>query len=313
MENRAHAIMAGLFVLALGIALAVAVWWFSGSRESMREYTLVSRGSINGLSEQGRVRFRGMAAGNVSRISIDPADPRNILVHIRIRANIPVTRSTRAQLGTQGVTGLAYVQLEDSGADPTPLTGEGGEPPRLPLEAGLMEQITDTALAAAQRFRATAEQIASLFNDENTARLRDTIDRLESGITGFDRTFAEAPRTLASIRSAFSPENVKRLEAVLDNLERASGEISPAMAEARTLIGRLATTAEHVDHAVQNTGNGLSNGTLPRLNELLRELTVSSRRLGHLIEEVETSPQLLISGRGETRPGPGEPGFSPAH
>ncbi len=312
MENRAHALMAGLFVLLLGSALAVAVWWFSGDRERMSEYILVSQSSVNGLSEQGRVRFRGIAAGNVSRITIDPKDARNILVRIRIRADIPVTKATRARLGTQGVTGLAYIQLEDAGADPTPLTGDDGELPRLPLEAGLIEQIADTALAAAQRFKTAADQIVLLFDEKNTARLRASLERLESAVVGLDRTFAEAPKTLASIRNTFNPDNIKRISAMLDNLERASGDVTPTVAEARTLIERLTVTANRIDHVAQTAGDDLSNGTLPQLNELLRELTGSSRRLSHLLEEVETSPQLLLTGRGTPPPGPGEPGFKPA-
>ncbi len=309
MENRAHALMAGLFVLVLCSALAVAVWWFAGDRERMSEYVLVSQSSVNGLSEQGRVRFRGIAAGNVSRITIDPKDARNILVRIRVRADIPITKATRARLGTQGVTGLAYIQLEDPGTDPTPLTGDGNEPPRLALEAGLIEQIADTALAAAHRFKAVADQIAQLFDDENTARLRNSLERLESATVGLDRTFAEAPKTLASIRNTFSPDNIKRISTMLDNLEQASSGVAPTLAEARTLIERLTITANRIDHVAQTAGNDLSNGTLPQLNELLRELTGSSRRLSHLLEEVEASPQLLLTGRGTPRPGPGEPGF----
>lgn len=309
MENRAHAIATGLFALFMGAALVLALWWFAEDREATRDYLLVSDSSVNGLNVQARVRYRGMSAGSVSDIRIDPRDPTKILVQIRIRADLPVTRSTRASLGTQGVTGLAYVQLDERGTDSTPLQGENGELPRIELEAGLVDLITDTALAAARQFKDISDRIAVLFNDTNAARLRASLERLESAIAGIDRTFADAPGTLAAIEAAFSDDNLGRLSATLDNLERTTGAAEPAVAEMRVLLERLTGMAERVDRAAVAAGDGLIDNTLPQLNELLRELTVTSRRLGHLIEEVETTPQVLLTGPAERIPGPGESGF----
>ena len=80
MENRAHAIATGLFALLLGGALVLALWWFSEDREATREYLLASTGSVNGLNVQAAVRYRGMLAGRVTDIAIDPQDARRLLV-----------------------------------------------------------------------------------------------------------------------------------------------------------------------------------------------------------------------------------------
>ncbi len=309
MENRAHALATGLFALFLGCVLVLSLWWFSEDREPKRDYILVSSGSVNGLNVQARVRYRGIQAGNVQDIGIDPENPRNILVRIRIRADLPLTRGTRATLGTQGVTGLAYVQLDDRGTDPALLVGDNGEPPRLALEAGIMEQIADSALAAAERFKHVTDRIAELFSDGNAERLQRSLARLDSAIAGIDRTFADAPATLAAIRSAFSADNVASLKAVLANLEQASGETAPAVAEVRVLLARLTQVAERVDQAAVAAGNGLADDTLPQINGLLNDLSATSRRLGRLIDEVEAAPQVLLTGPAERRPGPGEAGY----
>ncbi|MDO9600333.1 MAG: MlaD family protein, partial [Azoarcus sp.] len=272
MENRAHAIATGLFALFMGAALVLALWWFAEDREATRDYLLVSDSSVNGLNVQARVRYRGMSAGSVSDIRIDPRDPTKILVQIRIRADLPVTRSTRASLGTQGVTGLAYVQLDERGTDATPLQGENGELPRIALEAGLLDLITDTALAAAKQFKDISDRIAVLFNDTNAERLRAALERLESALSGIDRTFADAPGTLAAIKAAFSNDNLGRLSSTLENLERTTGAAEPAVAEMRVLVERLTGMAERVDRAAVAAGDGLIDGTLPQLNDLLREL-----------------------------------------
>ncbi|MCK9261136.1 MAG: MlaD family protein [Azoarcus sp.] len=309
MENRAHAIATGFFALFLGSILVLSLWWFSEDRELTRDYLLVSNTSVNGLNVQARVRYRGMSAGSVTDISIDPDDPRQILVRIRIRADLPVTDKTRASLGTQGVTGLAYVQLNETGEGGVPLMDDAESPPRIALESGLIDQIADSALVAAKRFKEVADRIAILFNDENADRLRGSLERLESAIAGIDETFADAPKTLSAIRSAFSEQNMAKLSSTLANLERTSAAAEPTVIELRGLLVQLSEMSARVDRAASAAGDGLIDGTLPQLNELLRDLTVTSKRLGRLIEEVEATPQMLLTGPAERTPGPGEAGF----
>ncbi|CAH1748781.1 Organic solvent ABC transporter substrate-binding protein [Thauera humireducens] len=309
MENRAHALAAGLFALLLGTGVLIALWWFSQDRETAKEVVLVAREDINGLGPQARVRFRGLAVGTVKEIRIDPQDSGAILVRVRVAADVPLTRGTRATLGTLGVTGLAYVQLDDRGADPTPLVGENGETPRIPLEPGLLSQIGDRTLAAVEQFRLLSERMSAVFDDDSARRLKQTLARLEAAAEGMDRSFAEAPRTLEAIRSVFTPDNVARLSAALANIEQSSAEATPALQELRMLLVRLDDMADRFDQTATTASNGLLEGTLPRLNELLRDLSATSRRVGRLIEEVESTPQMLLTGRAVREPGPGETGF----
>ncbi|MFN3984288.1 MAG: MlaD family protein [Rhodocyclaceae bacterium] len=309
MENRAHALLAGLFVLFMGAATALAVWWFSDEREATTDYELVTTGSISGLNPQAQVRFRGMAAGKVMGLRIDPQYRRNILVWIRIRADLPITMGTRASLGYQGVTGLAFVDLDDRGADPRPLSAAPGQLPRIRLDPGLLDRVSDTVMDALDRFKGVADQIGGFFDEQNLARFRATLERLESATVGLDETFSEAPRTLESIRSLFGPENQARWSALLSNLEQVSGDAVPAVAEMRLLMQNLQTTMRRVDAAAGAASDGLIDETLPQLNDLLRELNDVAAKMGRLIDEVESSPQMLITGRGQRRPGPGERGF----
>jgi len=309
MENRAHALAAGLFALILGVTLLASLWWFSDGREAQRSYLLESHGSVTGLNIEALVRYRGISAGKVSDIRIDPADPRKILVQIRMRSDIPLTRGTRATLAYQGVTGLAYVQLDDRGDNPEPLAGDGGELPRLTLQPGLMEQLTDTTLDTMRRLKLVSERITGFFNEENLQRLSNTLERLESAAAGADRTFADVPATLASVRSVLAPENLERLSATLANLEQASADAAPAVSELRNLMTRLQGIAERLDTTTTAAGDRVLDDTLPQLNGLLKELTTTSQRMGHLIDEVDASPQMLLLGRTQPRPGPGEAGF----
>ena len=143
-------------------------------------------------------------------------------------------------------------------------------------------------------------------------RLRATLARIESAAAGMDQSFNELPKTLAALHSVLTPQNVARLSATLKNLEGSSAQATPAMLELRALVSRVDMLAVRFDQAASAASAGLVDGSLPQLNTLLRELTSNSRRLGRLIDEVESTPQMLLLGRSEGEPGPGERGFDGA-
>ncbi|MFB1031177.1 MAG: MlaD family protein [Thauera sp.] len=308
MENRAHALAAGLFAIMLGAGIVFAIWWFSDQRVPMRELVLEARGDINGLGEQSRVRYRGMAAGRVRAIGIDPADLRTLLVRIVIPADLPLTQGTTATLGTLGVTGLAFVQLDDRGDDRRPLFAADGEAPRIALRAGLVEQLSGRALAALDQFTVLGERLARLADERTIERLQGLLASLESAAAGVDRGMTELPATLTALRATLSAANIARISGLLANLERGSAEAAPAVAELRRLIARIDQASARLEQGVGAAGEDLVERTLPQLDALLDELTTTSQRFGHLVEELDASPQLLLTGRGRPRPGPGEAG-----
>lgn len=309
MENRAHAIATGLFAILLSAALVVALWWFSDKRDATRDVVLVSAGSVNGLNPQSTVRYRGIVAGKVARIDLDPADPRLVLVTARIREDLPLTVATRARIAAQGVTGLAFIALDDPGTATEPLKGEGGQPPRIPLAPGLIDEFSEVVLQTLRQFRDLTEKLATVARAENLARVDNALASLESASHGLDKTLQEAPRTMAAIREAFSKDKLARVDRTLQNLERASAEAAPLAIEGRKLLVNLQGLSGRIDDLAGNAAEGLTGSTLPRLNALLQELTTTSRQLSELLDDIDSSPQMLILGRGKPQPGPGEAGF----
>ena len=74
MENRSHALVAGLFTLLLGVAVVLAVWWIGGKHEATRDYTVVTRQNVTGLSLQGQVRYRGIRAVSYTHLTLPTSD-----------------------------------------------------------------------------------------------------------------------------------------------------------------------------------------------------------------------------------------------
>lgn len=309
MESRAHALLAGLFALVLGAAAVLSVWWFSGEGERTRDYALITTGSITGLNVQAPVRYRGMAAGKVTDIRLDPEDPALLVVTIRIRAELPITMGTRASLAYQGVTGLAFVQLDDRGMDARPLQSSDGRLARITLEAGWFDTFSEDVTVAVQHFRTLAEQMKAFFDDTHADRFAQMLARIESAAQRVDETFKSGSATLDDLRRAFSRENIAALNRLMQQLDQASAEVTPAVQDGRALLAQLQQTLARIDRLTDAGHDRLVEHTLPEVEALVAELKDTTQRIGRLTKTLEDNPQMLITGRGRPAPGPGEPGF----
>src|ERR1043165_9374930 len=136
MENRAHAFIVGLVALLLISGVLLTLWWFGGGGEEFRPYELEASKGVTGLNNQAAVRFRGVRVGRVMSIDLDDNDPYKVIVAIRVRKDVPMTYGTVATLGFQGLTGNAFVLLDDTGKDPRPLLPKGQDPVRIVLQPG---------------------------------------------------------------------------------------------------------------------------------------------------------------------------------
>lgn len=304
MENRAHALLAGLFVLILGIASALAIWWFRQDPDDYSFYLLETRKTVGGLNKEAVVRYRGIRAGKVEHIYVDPKDPRLILVRISLDEQFQLTRGTRASLTSQGITGLTYIALEDDGSDPTPLSGPHGELPRLTLYPTLFDTVAQNAANMVQQLNTLTDRLNAIMSEKNTENLSRTVHNLATASDGL----RELPQVVAALRTALSPQNMQRLSATLASVEQTAGEAAPLARDVRQLVGTLNQLAQRGE---QLMGSGETAATVPRANAVLQEVGDAARRLSRLLDSLDESPQALIFGRSPARPGPGEAGFAP--
>lgn len=89
METRAHHILIGLFVVGIVTAGIVFGLWLgkSGSDRAFDTYDIVFEEAVQGLSQGNTVQFNGIRVGDVSRLRLDPNDPRRVRARIRVNAD----------------------------------------------------------------------------------------------------------------------------------------------------------------------------------------------------------------------------------
>lgn len=307
MENRSHALAAGIFVLLFGLAAVLALWWLGQSGDSMNRFVLETRRNVTGLNIQAAVRYRGIRAGKVERIETDPADPRIILVHIALDTRFRLTRGSTAQLGYQGVTGLAYVQIEDDGSAPEPLLAGGdGAPPRISLKPTLFDTLGEKAGDIVTQVGTVANRLATLLDEKNAHAIARTLDNVAAG----SEAMRELPAVVAALRQTLSAANLERLHKILGHVEKTAGEAAPLTVEMREMVRSMTVLSTRLERFAGDAGDELNAATLPQARALLREAAQSTRQLNRVLEKFEHDPQMLIFGQEPTVPGPGERGFA---
>jgi len=147
METDKHYFFEGLFIIVLAIGAAIyAVWLGSPGRQDDVLYRVHFRESVSGLTAGDAVKFRGVDAGTVKSIRVDPENTRLVVVDLRLRKETPVMTDTRASLEMKGITGVVVIEL--NGGDPEAKTllaaTPPGQVPEIPSEkTGLKAMLDD--------------------------------------------------------------------------------------------------------------------------------------------------------------------------
>jgi len=311
MENKAHALAAGAFVLVVAALLVAMAWWLSRDGGVRVNYELSSRESVSGLNLQAAVRFKGVPVGKVTAINFDPKVPGNVLVRIAVDTTAPVTQATFATLGYQGVTGIAHVQLEDGPGPKTPLVSVDGEIPRIPVRPGLMGRITDQGTQVLVQVEEATRRINKLLSPENQQLLMAVVGNAGDAARGYRqladdlRTLLQAPPGVAKVTV---PEVLNSTRGTLQSLQSTSGEARQTLQRLNEPGGAVDKLAQGVD-ALAQSASTLNATTLPRLNRMSEDATRAARQLGRAAGNLSENPQSLLYGNGPVAPGPGEPGF----
>lgn len=306
MENKAHALAAGIFVVVAAALLIGLASWLTRDTGDRETYEISTRETLTGLQSQAAVRYRGVDVGKVSSISFDPKAQGNVLVRLEIEHEAPVTRDTFATLGFQGVTGLSFIQLDDHGKPAPRLAPEEGRPPRIPLEPGLLTKLATKGEAILDQVEQVSAKMNVLLGDENQKRIATTLDNLGQATADASRL---AQRMTTAIDQRVDPA-LAQATATMKSAQRTSDEIG---ATARRLnqkdgpMDRLASGTESLSHAADS----FNAATLPRINRVTDEASRAVRQLGRTANAIGDNPQSLIYGNGRAEPGPGEPGFQP--
>jgi len=288
-----------LFTLLLAVALVAAALWFRRDDIRFSEYTVTTTSSVTGLKSEAPVRYRGVDVGRVASIKIEPGSSGRIHIRIGVQEDTPITRSTYAQLGYQGVTGLAFVSLNDDGTSSEPLKAGAGEPPRIDMRPSIFDSGLDLVVAV----RELSSRMNELLSEDN----RKLVTKVLVGIERASRHTANLAEGLQPGAREF-PALVGDARGALASAEKLFvevGALSRKLEERSAALDRMAAGLDEVGSAARS----FHDETLPRFNALVEQLQRDTRALDRVLNALGENPQSLVFGAQRGKPGPGESGF----
>ena len=319
MENRAHALAAGIFVVLMSALLLALASWLTRDTGQRDIYEISTRETVTGLQPQALVRYRGVDVGKVDTIGFDRKTSGNVLIRLEVDSAAPITSDTFATLSFQGVTGLAFVQLDDSGKQAVRLVPNDDAPPRIPLRPGLLAKLQDKGEKILEQVEQATARINQVLADPNQKRLAAALDNVGQAAASVSQL---STSMTALLDAQFGPTRVnipafvKSADAALTSLRGTSDAAKTAVSEigktAQRLnakdgpVDRLAEGAEGLAHAADS----FNAATLPRINRVTEDSSRAVRQLSRAVTGISDNPQSLIFGSGPAQPGPGESGFS---
>jgi phospholipid/cholesterol/gamma-HCH transport system substrate-binding protein len=314
MDPRVNYTLVGLFVVGLGVALAAVIIWLSGGTEDKVYQTYVAYvyESVAGLNPRAPVKYRGVEVGQVREISLDKDNPERVRLLLDIEEGTPVKTDTVAILSMQGLTGLAFVDLaEGSKASPDLKALPGQRYPEIKVGPSVLKRFNlaletgqTKVLEAAEEFKAVAQGLRELLEEDNQQSVANTLKHIEQ-LTG----------SLAAQASAFQ-ENNTHVTTFLENTAQLSQELPALIQRATDSVGAMDQTVKTINHAVYSfnrlitdTRQDLSRFSregLAQAGPLLVELRQLSETLRRLGRDLQKDPDSLLFGRPAVPPGPGE-------
>jgi len=308
METKVNYVAVGLFTLILGAALVAGILWLAAGgafRNQYDSYLAYVNESVSGLNLNAPVKYRGVDIGKVSEIKLDPANPEEVRLTFQIERGTPIKADTEAVLKTQGLTGIAYVELSGGSREaPTLVATARGQLPVIRTKPSLSARLENVATRVLASLDKTSESLNSLLSDQNRAAFQSTLadlstvartiaarkDTIDAGIANAGKVFDDGAKAMVKVGPA------------IERIDRSAEAIRQMANNASTAATNAGKTADAVGADVRR----LTAETLPEFERLLGEMNDLTASLRRMSETYEQNPGGLLFGRTPTPKGPGE-------
>lgn len=172
METEKHYFRVGIFAVLVVIGFVFYVMAFSGrdKTEEYKRYAIYFDNSVAGLTRGAPVKLKGIVVGTVDDIHFIARDNDRIAVIADIADTAPVRVDTVATVAFQGITGTAYVALENTKPFDPPvfLKKEKGEKyPVIISRKSDLQEVLSNAPTAMDGVAKAAAQVQKLISDQN--------------------------------------------------------------------------------------------------------------------------------------------------
>ena len=316
-----------MVVVGLGLLVGFVLFLTQNRlRQTDTIFETYIRESVQGLEVGSAVRYRGVSVGRVTTIQLASSTYRRPqgepfagafqLVVVRFAVDLrrvgdfvtmeaAVTDGLRARLASQGITGVAYIELDFVDPDRFLVTGVPWTPlyPAIPAMPSTVAQVTSAAETIMRQLQDI--DFAVLFGNINHlfADLRHQVDGGDLAIAMREAaalaqdlrgvvTGADLPGAVAELRATSA--SVRNL-ADSNEIRETLASLSAAAQDLRRTTARLPGTIGQLDTSLRAARNATSD-IQADLAPLLRDLRATTANLRETTEALRRSPSQALLG-----------------
>jgi len=287
MAGKQSKFMIGIFVTAGLILAVVAIVWLGASTYFQKGTLFVTYfdESVQGLSADSNVKYRGVNVGTVRAIRVAP-DNKLIEVVMKILMEGGNEKKLTAKLRSVGLTGIVYIELDQSIEEDIDLSPKLDFPaqypviPSRPSDAKYILSMVDHIVSELRKidikniFQEMKEIAGGINNYVNGPKMKNIVDNLESTTAHLDRAVGRIERLTAE----------GKLEDVLK-------ETRGAIADTRALIGKI---REDIDAMKLVDSAGKANQIVAGVNKSFREMTFDLKNTADNLQRASENLDILI-------------------
>lgn len=318
----------GLMVVVGLVLLVGFVLFLTQNRLSTSDvlFETYIRESVQGLEVGSSVRYRGVAVGRVTEIALAAAEYRRpagqplvgafqlvvvrFAVDLRRVGEVPSTQDAvgqglRARLASQGITGVAYIELDFMDPERFPALSLPWQPryPWIPAVPSTVAQVQSAAETVMRQLQDI--DFSALFANVNglMADLRGQTDGGDLSVAVREAatlmqqlreivTAADVPGSLAEMRAASAA--IREL-AGSSQIRETLTALSATAQDLRRTTARLPGTIGQLDQGLRTARNA-TNDVQADLVPLLRDLRAATANLRETTEALRRSPSQALWG-----------------
>lgn len=308
--------------MLLGAILIAGILWLASGGNLQKKYDLylaILEESVAGLNINAPVKYNGVDVGKVKSIELDPSNPELVRLIFAIERGTPIKVDTVAVLKTQGLTGIAYVELDGGAKNAAPLVASADEKyPVIQTKPSLGIRLETVLTSVLAKLDNTTSNIDSLLSIENRESFKQSLANIATVTKTIAARNAEIDTGIvnASLAAKNTARATQKLDPMINKLEPAIEQLNVTIAQInRSAIAiekvsnEAAIASASVSKTVESVGANIehhTDETFPEVQRLLVELNELSVSLKRLSEQTERDPASLLRGRSPVPDGPGE-------
>jgi len=238
------------------------------------------------------VEYSGVPSGRVKEIRIDPKNVEEIRVTVEIESNVVIKQNARANLETNILSGVSYIQIAGGTQDAPILTAEAGSRhPVIRARRSRLASVTARLPQILAKLDETADHLNELLGDDNRRAIGDTLANL---------------RTLSADLAAEAKPTLMAAATLLRNLDQSYSDpgglregLTAGIADFDKLAKNLNETNHQLQLTVQDARPGLrgfSQRTLSDVGELVAEARQLISGVSRLVAGLDRDPSRVLFG-----------------